>query len=381
MRRGRVTFFLVSVFVASAVGYGVSGLVAPITPKASSMSGVLIATHHGLGAFYQDLAFADGRLIAGTSLASPTADFSSTNGADERFQFPCTLAPVDPTTLQLGKESLCPPHPLGARVFIEDVGTPNFHEDGGCGVFGLAAARVGANGQVTIGPRIMTYAGGCSGSNPDIVDGGRYIWLYDCRTGPNLDAGELIRVSASTGAVEARIAMPSICKATVAASDGGFWIGPGGWWGNGGVIYHVGPKASAPSAVMSWNGPINWMLGMGKVGYADLQIGGYAQPSPAELYRFGPGPSEAKLISSHVNPNARSIDAVGAGELYGVNELGSVVALDPETGVTSVLATLGPADSLAAGGGWLSQWQDPPLVSAFGALYTLWNKRLYRFSS
>ena len=88
-----------------------------------------------------------------------------------------------------------------------------------------------ARGVIAIGPVLMEYGQYSGGVVPDAVRYGNSIWLFDCATerGP-----EVLRLSATTGAILQRTSMPDISRPVVGVDDSGFWMGEAGssFWGS-----------------------------------------------------------------------------------------------------------------------------------------------------
>jgi hypothetical protein len=134
----------------------------------------------------------------------------------------CAWEGGDPTTPmpQYG-ESACAPIPSGQSLGVFEA--PAAGVKRWTGGVARVAYRVPGTNHFHVGPVLMTFPNASGGVRPSLVYGDGSIWLYDCATE---HGSEVLRISASTGKVLERAAMPDFSRPIIAANDEGFWMGP-----------------------------------------------------------------------------------------------------------------------------------------------------------
>lgn len=190
---------------------------------------------------------------------------------------------------------------------------------------------------------------------PVYADG--LVWIFRA-------TGEVLRVNASTGRLEATVRVPSIgYDPVMAADDDGLFVAPSvGWDQYPGVppIYHVGRHAAA-AAVVHHGGPVQWMDAAGERLWADvlgprrtwtMSIWGFEGPAADPIFttasKLLPGPegggdgyavvvdASSGLYSLNGNLSAPTSTSTCTGTA-------EVVHIDPATGAQREIASI-PAD-------------------------------------
>ena len=136
------------------------------------------------------------------------------------FQSPCHSAALNPESLRLfdRMDASCDDPRLVAES-VAPVESPILRTNNAT----LSIARVDpASKRVTTGPVVMTF-GSYSDTRPIWVYGGDWLWIYDVETIPH--GAEVLQVSRTTGAVVNTVAMPTLYRPLLAASDDGLWVG------------------------------------------------------------------------------------------------------------------------------------------------------------
>lgn len=205
---GRRLFLLLSVVISAAIGYGVSRLAAS-SPTQTPVR----------------FAFSQTKLT--TSPVPQIGEYESYLPA--RCQWPDGKTSI---TVKSARAVDC--FPSGVAHFPTPTGD----------AFALLASPIGGakypveNGQLTddirfvhashakgvidVGPILMQFGDYSGGARPSLLAKDGSIWIFDYQTenGP-----EVLRISAATGAVLQRTAMPAISRPVVAVNQYGFWMG------------------------------------------------------------------------------------------------------------------------------------------------------------
>jgi hypothetical protein len=190
----------------------------------------------------------------------------------------CQVAELGPSTLRLtSDERVGCDDPLLAGENVMPVETVSRASQYG---EVRIAVRDSATGAVHEGPVVMRY-GNFSDTRPEWAYGGGYLWLFDVgiHSGPNslprLPA-ELLRISATSGAVEASVPMPPIDRITMAADDDGLWFAPSiesGWPAGGappkGLLYFISRNALRPRVVQAaTQNTVSWIAAVAHTAWA-----------------------------------------------------------------------------------------------------------------
>jgi hypothetical protein len=295
---------------------------------------------------YNTLSIADGHLVVYGEGAGNT----------------CEVATADPATLRLsaGRTFDCSLWPPGHATYIAQQAIPN---DPRSNDVRLRLERLNpTTGRTIFGPVVMT-SGNASNTRFETVYGGGSLWVYGCDT-PN--GAQLVRISDATGVVQSRIAMPSICKAIIAAGPGGFWMASSpasGWQGPG--VFHVPPGAKSAALVERTDDAASWILLSGD----DAWIDQFTPPETAckcqrgELVRFDGSDTKPVFrvaddglfsVADAAYPTAVDGGATGIWTVVGTNASSStatdgkegIVRIDPDTGHWAVVAKLTPHDAV-----------------------------------
>jgi hypothetical protein len=112
-----------------------------------------------------------------------------------------------------------------------------------------------------------------SDSAPTWIYGGGDLWLYEWDNPGGID---LMRISATTGAVLQRLRMPKMGHAILAYNDDGLWISPSGETLQPEALYRVAPGATVATPVFHFVGEgfAKWIVASGD----DVWVN--AQPRP-----------------------------------------------------------------------------------------------------
>lgn len=270
---------------------------------------------------YTRISVVGGRIMLFSS-AGPSLEFPSTSST-------CSSAVVNPATLALSdvrRESCADPAVFGRSVI------PAISIDRDLPARGGGPSAVVRIAHVTrrtpgyaLGPIVMTFPALAYGeTQPSWIYDGGDLWLYDW-----VNRFDLLRISATTGAVLQRFDVPKIRTPLLAANDDGLWIAPFGE--SSGPMYRVAPGATKPAAVFRFksNGFAKWLVASGDSVWLDMQ------PRPV---------SESSTIWELRGPEAKHVWGKPAGK--------SVAgALEEETGPTGMVGdrTDGLWTAVAAG--------------------------------
>jgi hypothetical protein len=108
-------------------------------------------------------------------------------------------------------------------------------------------------------------------SAPTWTYGGGDLWLYEWDNPGGVD---LMRISATTGAVLQRLRAPKVWHAVLAYNDEGLWVAPSGQSGSS-ELYLVAPGATAATTVFHFpdHGFAKWIVGSGDALWLNSQPG------------------------------------------------------------------------------------------------------------
>jgi hypothetical protein len=253
---------------------------------------------------YFSLAVVRGHLIvSGGPQGSLFPSGSTTSLSRGRASGTCDAATVDPVTLKLGRvaHANCgDPALYGERVMAVSYLTSRVRDR-----LAVRIARVdpAAPDGYTLGPIVMTYPE-CSACAAEWIYGDGSLWLYDnVMTFRSADA-ELLRVSARTGAVQERWAMPEMTRTLLAVDADGLWLAPSNESGEPlhasasqriryQSLYRVTPDARAPKAVFAIPpGGAGWLVAAGHTVWVEANgvrdvwrvTGRSATPTPLGRY-------------------------------------------------------------------------------------------------
>jgi hypothetical protein len=176
--------------------------------------------------------------------------------------------------------SSCQPIPAGRTVgvFRSPAGGARFYDDDDDPYNGVVrVARFDRSTRtLSAGAVVMSYGDYSGGTRPEYVYQGDWVWLYDSDTP---QGAQLPRLSADTGALLQRDAMPPISEPIIGANNVGFWMGqatnsnspsslPLG-------IYVVPIDARAPLLVKATAAVVAWMHPRGTT----MSIGVFFRPN------------------------------------------------------------------------------------------------------
>jgi hypothetical protein len=340
------------------VGVGVSGGSGGHAPRPSAKSGgsaETVAFPPGVSILnltnsdkYGDIALVGGKLL----LYGPKGEES-----DPALGSTCNSAVVNPSTLKLSdmRTSSCADPALeGQRVLPVITVEPKvpFGKGGGVATMTVRISHVvtGSPGY-QLGAVVMTFPQASTGW-PVWVYGDGDLWLYDAY---NPGGADLLRISASTGAVIQRITMPPIARPIVAFDDDGFWLAPA-VNSTGPAVYHVTPGASTAVTVLRLTGAqyASWMVAAAHTVWLDVSSGG----KTGTIWRLvgnGAAPTSHVTLSSFDNEvetqgGASTMVGDAANGLWTivVNSAGTqqqVIRIDPTSATYGTIASLRPSYS------------------------------------
>ncbi|HTU95396.1 MAG TPA: hypothetical protein VMF14_06110 [Solirubrobacteraceae bacterium] len=179
---------------------------------------------------YFSLATVNGHLLVSGGPDGPLFPSGTTTLVHGRAQGTCTAAIVNPVTLRLGsaaRGNCGDPALYGERVMAISSLARGIPTGGGAGAFAVRIARADptARDGYRLGPIVMTYPQ-CSDCGAEWIYGDGSLWLYDNVTTFRSHAGQLLRISATTGAVLQRWRVPGFTRVLLAADADGLWFAP-----------------------------------------------------------------------------------------------------------------------------------------------------------
>jgi hypothetical protein len=334
----------------------------------------------------EDVAFASVGPVTVRSVASISVPV--TNGAVESIganrievsscdKSGASAALVDPATLRL-HAGTCGQFPLGESVTSTTSVLSSMQSYWDCRPesAGVRSVTKLASGRILEGPVVMRYAGDCSTTRPISAYAAGSLWIYDCATGPSGDGGQIAQLSATTGAVEVSISMPSDCHTSFGADADGAFVAS---YDNPGPIYFVANGAHDAVVALRTAGRLNWFSANGDTTYANVGPAGSRDcaPSACGVWRFTGLRGTATILSN--TDQADSLVAtptVGDGGLFSLVLLSSTVVAYEVVWIDSESGHWFDLRRLSVGG----YYGGPPsLAFAAGALFVYDESTLYRF--
>jgi hypothetical protein len=327
---------------------------------------------------FDGIAVVNGRVIL-YGPASPSPGHPSTSST-------CYSAFVGPSTLALSdvRHGSCADPAVFGRSVIPTISIDKDQPAAPGGpsvVVRMAHVTVGSPGYA-LGPIVMSLPALSYGqTRPSWVYGDGDLWLYDWAA-----RFDLLRVSATTGAVLQRLSVPKIQSPLLACNDDGLWVAPYGE--SSGPLYRLAPGATRVSTAFDpgSGGFAWWLVASGHSVWLDAQPRPVARPSTIWDLR---GPSATPSWHETASPILGSVidRATGPSGMVGDNVDGlwtvavrssgaqQVARVDPGTGKLAIMATLtpqavGPSSALQSFGpsSWL---QSFPAVTLDRSLYFL----------
>lgn len=292
----------------------------------------------------------------------------------------CNSAVVNPATLVLSEErsSSCDDPALAVeRVLpIETVERHSLPPGGGVYTETVRIAHlVAAAPGYRLGPVVMSFPQESTGY-PGWVYGDGYLWLYD---GSARQRSDLLRISLSTGAVVARLAVPDLARPILAVNDDGLWIAPA-VNGSGHAVYHVELGASTATAVFSL--PKQYAAWVVAAGH-DVWLAVGSGVKTETLWRLvGASAKRAFHVTLRTGSLDGEVEAQGGGAPVVGNATDGlwtavpppsgntqrIVRINPDTGMLTNVATITPGyaqpNAIAYG-------PSPPAVTLDGAMFLL----------
>lgn len=215
---------------------------------------------------YSEIAVVDDHLLVYGSMSQSTYP---------EVAHTCYSASLDPSSLALGDERTgsCADPALQGRqvlpVFAIDTDLPA--SSGGPSAVVRIAHVVPDSPGYSLGHVVMSFpAWAWGGSAPTWIYGGGDVWLYEWDNPGGVD---LMRISATTGAVLQRLRVPKIWHAIMAYNDDGLWIAPSGQTSSPEALYLVAPGAAHARAVLHFpdDGFAKWIVGSGDALWLNAQ--------------------------------------------------------------------------------------------------------------
>jgi hypothetical protein len=289
---------------------------------------------------YDAIAVVNGRIIVYTSASTSSA---------------CSSAFVNPATLTLSnrRSGNCADPAIFGRSVIPAISIDKDLPAAGGGPSEVVriAHVTSASPGYALGPIVMTFSALAYGdTKPSWTYGGGDLWLYDW-----VNHFDLLRISATTGAVLQRLVVPKIQSPLLAFNQEGLWIAPIGE--SSGPLYRLARGASRLTPVFNLGpgGFAWWLVASGDAVWIEDQprpvsksatIWELRGPDAVPVWHEAPS-SALKAVINQVGYDSPSM-VVGNGSdglwtVVVVSSLGDkqqVIRVDPRTGKLAVVATL-----------------------------------------
>ena len=328
-------------------------------------------------------------IVSGGPEGSLFPSGSTTSLSHGRAAGTCDAATVAPGTLRLGRvrHANCgDPALYGERVLAVSYLVEPASRTHGVGEFAVRIAKVNpaAPDGYTLGPVVMTYPQ-CSDCSAQWIYGDGSLWLYG--------HGELLRISATSGNVVQRWAIPPNPRELLAVDADGLWFAPsveGGWPIHTSPsqliryksLYRVTPGAKNPARVFSLPfGNALWLVAAGHTVWLESHDT-HGTDGRSELWRLqGPSATPTNLgnYPAHTDqggdigeaqPTHAGNSTIG---IYFVTNSGprwstatgqQIVNLSPEAATQRTDATIQPRTAI-------DTYEGPPAVAVGHSFYFL----------
>jgi hypothetical protein len=276
------------VFAACAAGFGVS----PSAASTSRIAALRLTTSER----YDAIAVVNGRIIV-YGPASPSPEFPSTSST-------CSSAFVNPSTLALSnrRSGNCADPAIFERSVIPAISIDRNlpAASGGPNAIVRIARVTSVSPGYALGPVVMSFPALAYGdTKPSWIYGGGDLWLYDW-----VNHFDLLRISATTGAVLQRLVVPKIQSPLLAFNEQGLWIAPIGE--SSGPLYRLAPGASRLTPVFDLGpgGFAWWLIASGDSVWIDKQPRPVSKPATVWELR---GPDAIPVWHEAQNPKLRTV--------------------------------------------------------------------------
>jgi hypothetical protein len=215
---------------------------------------------------YSEIAVVDDRILL----------YGSTSGStDPEVADTCYSAWLDPSSLALSDERAgsCADPALEGRQVLPVFAVDKDQRAGTGGptaVVRIAHVVPGSPGYA-LGPVVMTFpALAWSDSEPTWTYGGGDLWLYEWDNPGGID---LMRISATTGAVLQRLSVSRVWHPILAYNDDGLWIAASGQTSSPTPLYLLAPGGTHASAVYHFadDGFPKWIVASGDALWLNAQ--------------------------------------------------------------------------------------------------------------
>ena len=348
---------------ACAAGYGVP----PVAAGTSDIAVLRLTTSER----YDAIAAVNGRIIV-YSHASPSPEYPSTSST-------CSSAFVNPSTLALsnGRSGSCADPTIFGRSVIPaiSIDTNLPAASGGPSAIVRIARVTSVSPGYALGPVVMSFpALAYEQTEPSWVYGDGDLWLYDW-----VNHFDLLRISATTGAVLQRLVVPKIQSPLLAFNQEGLWIAPIGE--SSGPLYRLAPGASriAPVFDLGPGGFAWWLVASGESVWIDDQPRPVSEtatvwelrgPRAVPVWHEASSPTLKTVVGQVPVDSPSMVVGNGSDGLWTVVVSPSgrrqhVSRVDPRTGKLALVATL---TSAAPQDPMLASWKATTLE---GSLFIL----------
>jgi hypothetical protein len=294
---------------------------------------------------YSEIAVVDDRILL----------YGSTGQSDDpEVAGTCYSASVDPSSLVLSDEQSgsCADPALEGREVLPVFATDKdlTASTGGPTAVVRIARVVPHSPGYTLGPVVMTFPAVAWGdSEPTWTYGGGDLWLYEWDNPGGID---LIRISATTGAVLQRLRAPKVWHPVLAYNDDGLWIAASGQTSSPTPLYLVAPGATHVSSVFHFPdaGFAKWIVASGDGLWLNAQPRPVSDVGVVWMLR-GPQakpvwhvPERARLVQVFETLGGSGVVGDAADGLWAAPPTAydeqEVVRIDPTSGALSTEATL-----------------------------------------
>jgi hypothetical protein len=306
---------------------------------------------------FDGIAVVNGRVILDGP--APSLEYPSTSST-------CSYAVVMPSTLALtdARHGSCADPALFGRSVIPAISIDKnlpATSGGPSAVVRIAHVTAGSPGYA-LGPIVMTFSAlAYEQTRPSWIYADGDLWLYDW-----VNHFDLLRVSATTGAVLQRLVIPRIQTPLLAFNDDGLWIAPYGE--SSGPLYRLAPGARRVSAVfdLPGGGFAWWLVASGNSVWLDTQPRPVTRASTVwDLRGLNATPFWHEAASPILQSETDGVTAAGAATVgnnaglwtvvFRASGAQQVIRIDPSTGKLAIETALTPQAVGPAPGLWSLQ--------------------------
>ena len=326
---------------------------------------------------YDAIAVVNGRITA-YGPASPSLESPSTSST-------CASAFVNPSTLALSnrRSGNCADPAMFGRSVIPAISIDRHlpAASGGPSAIVRIARVASISPGYALGPVVMSFpALAYQQTEPSWIYGGGDLWLYDW-----VNHFDLLRVSATTGAVLQRLVVPKIQSPLLAYNEQGLWIAPTGE--SSGPLYRLAPGASriAPVFDLGPGGFAWWLVTSGDSVWIDDQPRPVSRPATTwelrgpdavPVWHKAPSPALKAVVEQVPFASPSMVVGDGSDGLWTVvvspsGRRQQVSRVDPRTGRPAVVTTLTSADPRETPSAAVSMLESWKAATFEGSLFIL----------